>query len=415
MSFLRRQLVTAALTANALRPPRGFRRGVGAFPAGWLTGELAPHLLAWTVVDAAAHLARRRTTGDRVALALAAASTLGLARLVQLGGRTREEVEAALVEGLGVDYVEQLDAPPTPADLAVPWRSVLTPFRMGDVRVRVERDIPYVEGGRRGHLDVYRPVEPHDLRGAPVLVQVHGGGWTVGRKDQQGVPLMQHMAAKGWVCVAVNYRLAPRHPFPTQLVDVKRALAWVHEHVAEHGGDPAYVVVTGGSAGGHLAAMAALTPGDARYQPGFEEADTSVRAAVPVYGVYDFAGATGLRSVELMRDLFLAPRVLRKRFRDDPEAFEAASPILRITPEAPDFLVVHGRDDSLVDVRQARAFVAALRRESRASVVYAELTGAQHAFDVFHSIRSAHVVRAVERYLSWHWNRYRLGLPVEAS
>lgn len=417
MTFLRRQLVTAALTANALRPPKGFRRGVGAFAAGWLTTELAPHLMAWTAADAALHLtpAGRRTSGGRAGLALAGASLLGMARLVRDSARSRIEVEAALVEGLGVDYVEQLDAPPTPAELATPWRSVLTPFRMGDVRVRVDRDIPYVEGGRRGHLDLYRPVSPPDLSGAPVLVQVHGGGWTLGRKDQQGVPLMQHMAARGWICVAVNYRLAPRHPFPTQVIDVKRAIAWVREHIAEYGGDPEYLVVTGGSAGGHLAALAALTPGDPTLQPGFEEVDTSVRAAVPVYGVYDFAGATGLRSAVLMRDLFLAPRVLRRRWRDDPGPFEAASPLLRITPQAPDFFVIHGRHDSLVDVGQARAFVEALRRDSTASVVYAELAGAQHAFDVFHSIRSAHVVRAVERYLSWHWNRYRLGQPVEAS
>src|SRR5690606_10901972 len=110
---------------------------------------------------------------------------------------------------------------------------------------------------------------------------------------------------------------------------------------------------------------------------GFEEADTSVRAAVPIYGVYDFAGATGLRSAELMRDLFLAPRVLRRSWAQSPSRFEAASPILRIGPDAPDFFVVHGLHDSLVDVQQARLFVEALHRDSSASVVYAELPGAQ--------------------------------------
>ena len=77
---------------------------------------------------------------------------------------------------------------------------------------------------------------------------------------------------------------------------MKRAIAWIREHVAEYGGDPDFIVVTGGSAGGHLRALAALTANEPEYQPGFEDADTTVQAAVPYYGVYDFAGSTGLRS-----------------------------------------------------------------------------------------------------------------------
>ena len=95
---------------------------------------------------------------------------------------------------------------------------------------------------------------------------------------------MNQMAAKGWVCVAINYRLAPRDPWPAHIVDVKRAIAWVKDNIADYGGDPDYLAITGGSAGGHLAALAALTPGDPAFQPGFEDADTSVRAAVPFYG-----------------------------------------------------------------------------------------------------------------------------------
>ena len=87
--------------------------------------------------------------------------------------------------------------------------------------------------------------------------------------------------------------------------------------------------------------------------------------------------------------------------------FEAASPILRITPDAPDFFVIHGTHDSLVGVDQARQFVEKLRETSKRSVVYVELHGAQHAFDIFPSIRSAHIVRAIDRYLHWHWNQYR--------
>ena len=106
---------------------------------------------------------------------------------------------------------------------------------------------------------------------------------------------------------------------------------------------------------------------------------------------------------------------MRATWQDAPDTYEAASPILRVTPDAPDFFVVHGELDSLVAVDQARLFVAELRRTSGASVVYAELPGAQHAFDVFHSIRSAHTVRAVDRYLTWHWNTWRRGLEADSG
>lgn len=408
MGFLRRQVVTAALTANALRPLPGFRAAIPSFFAGWLTTELAPHLLALTAADAATHATGGRR--DRRGLALAAVSAAGLAHVVRQSAQTRGIAEDALTDALGLDYADALDHLPTPAELAVPWRSLVNPFRFKNAAVHVERDIAYNDHGRRGRLDVYTPADGVPEGGAPVLLQVHGGAWTIGSKDQQGLPLMNHLAAKGWVCVAINYRLSPRSHFPDHVVDVKQAIAWIKEHIADYGGDPSYVAITGGSAGGHLTALAALTAADPTWQPGFEDADTSVVCAVPHYGVYDFAGATGLRTAEQMRDRFLAPRVMFKRWRDDPEAFEAASPLLRITPDAPDFFVLHGTHDTLVDVGQARQFVERLRETSERSVVYAELPGTQHAFDVFPSIRSAHVVRAIDRYLHWHWNTWRAGL-----
>lgn len=408
MGFVRRQLVTAALTANAIRPVPGFRAGIPAFFAGWLTGELAPQVLGLTVADAAAHATGRRR--DWRGLALAGLTTAGLVHLVRQSRQAVTDAEDALAEGLGVDYVEQLDARPTPAELATPWRRIANPFAFRRAArragIEVHRDIPFAPYGRRGMLDVYTS-EVTPAAGAPVLLQVHGGGWTIGNKDQQGLPLMQHMAAKGWVCVAINYRLAPRDPWPAQIVDVKAAIAWIKENIAEYGGDPSYVAITGGSAGGHLTALAAVTPNAPEFQPGFESADTSVQAAIPYYGVYDLAGASGLRTAELMRDKFLAPIVFKKSAVADRAVFEEASPLLRVTADAPDFFVIHGSQDTLVDPGQARAFVEALRATAKRTVTYAELPGAQHAFDIFPSIRSQHLVRATDRFLHWHWNGWR--------
>jgi acetyl esterase/lipase len=231
----------------------------------------------------------------------------------------------------------------------------------------------------------------------------------IGDKDTQGIPLMQHMAARGWVCVAMNYRLSPRSRFPDHLVDVKRALAWVREHAAEYGADPTFVAVTGGSAGGHLAAMMAVTPNDTEYQPGFERADTSVQAAVPFYGVYDFAAESGTLSAVQRRDRFLNKYVMQAEASAAAQEYTKASPLLRVEADAPPFLVVHGVHDTLVPVVEAREFVDRLRATSKQPVAYAELPGAQHAFDIFPSIRSAHVVRGVERFLNWCLGEHRAG------
>jgi acetyl esterase/lipase len=402
--FLLRQLATAALTANAVRPVPGYQAAVPSMAAGWLTSELAPHLLVLTLADTVRELVRPRR--DPRALALAAGSSLALAAVVAQSARAQGHVDDALVEALGPDYRDRLGATYTDLDLSTPLGQLAMPFRVRDDEVEITKDLPYdTEHGKRGLLDVYRQRDT-DLTNAPVLLHVHGGAWSIGDKEHQGIPLMLHMAARGWVCVTINYRLSPRDPFPAHIVDVKRAIAWVREHGPAYGADPSFLAVTGGSAGGHLAALAALTPNDPEYQPGFEDADTSVQAAAPHYGVYDFAGASGARPAQLMRDRFLGPKVMFKDPVSDLVDFERASPLLRVNPDAPPFFVVHGRSDSLVDVDQARTFVAALRKVSHQPVAYAELPGTQHAFDVFPSIRSAAVVRGVDRFLRFSYDAW---------
>jgi acetyl esterase/lipase len=220
----------------------------------------------------------------------------------------------------------------------------------------------------------------------------------MGHKEGQAEPLMGHLAERGWVCVTTNYRLSPRSTWPDQIVDVKRALAWTKASIAEYGGDPDFVVITGGSAGGHLCSLAALTPNLSDFQPGFEDADTAVAAAVPCYGVYDFVNRYGTSRTDL--ETFLAKRVLKSELAADRGRWEQASTISHVGPHAPPFFVIHGRNDSLVPVEQARTFVHELRKGSQRAVVYAELPGAQHAFDIMPSVRTHATVQAVERFLA---------------
>ncbi len=216
------------------------------------------------------------------------------------------------------------------------------------------------------------------------------------------------MARKGWVGFNANYRLSPGATWPDHLVDVKQALAFIRANADEYGIDPSFVAVTGGSAGGHIAAMMALTANDPDHQPGFEDADTSVQAAVPFYAVYDLTNRRELMSPEFV-EWFVEPLIMKAFLDDEPERFSAASPLDQVRADAPPFFVIHGDKDTLAPVEDARTFVDLMGEVSEAPVVYLELHGAQHAFDTFTSIRTRRVIRAVDRFLTTMWVRHHAG------
>ena len=145
-------------------------------------------------------------------------------------------------------------------------------------------DISYGDAGRQNLLDVYH--QRSRPSGGPVLVYLHGGAFRSGRKNREARPLLYRLASQGWVCISANYRLSPAATFPDHLIDVKKVIAWAREHGHEYGADTGVLFTAGSSAGGHLASMAALTPNDPRFQPGFEREDTSVTAAIALYGYF---------------------------------------------------------------------------------------------------------------------------------
>ena len=406
--FLGVTLVGAAFTFNAYLPAR--RLGLFSLPsffAGWLTSELAAHHFAWQVAATLIFIYAGALADwpGWVGLGVTVASWAALLALVPISHRSESVVEEALTETLGPDYTDAF-APGIPERLVVPSprTHLALPFLLRDPKVRTIRDLRYAPGaGKRHLLDLVLP--RGGAQRAPVLLQVHGGGWVTGDKRHQALPLMLHLAARGWVCVATNYRLSPRATFPDHLIDIKLTIRWIREQIAEHGGDPDFLVLTGGSAGGHLSSLAALTAGDPEYQPGFTEVDTSVQACVPFYGIYDLADRFGHAHFDGFEQ-FWGRIVLKTRFAEQPEAFHKASPANRVHPDAPPFFVIHGTHDSLAPVDEARAFVQHLRETSRAPVVYAELPGAQHAFEIFHSLRTRHVVRGVDRFLAFVYSNY---------
>ncbi|MDD7965071.1 alpha/beta hydrolase [Actinomycetospora lemnae] len=346
------------------------------------TATETPRATAVLVGAAAGVAVRRGAAGNpagRVGLGAAAAAVAVLLALDRGARADAETLADALSAELG------------PVDLSARGRvlgSVLARRRYASAR-----DVAYGPDPVANLLDVWRDPElPRDAR-APVLLQIHGGAWSSGSKAADAHPLMAHLVARGWVCVSVDYRLGPAERWPAQIVDVKRALAWTRAHIAEHGGDPDRIAITGGSSGAHLAALAALTPG--AWQPGFADADTSVAAAVCLYGIYDLTSDDGSGTLDELLAETMMPTVLD----EDAHPYVAASPAARVHPDAPPFMVLHGTGDAIVVPAQSRAFVARLRAVSRAPVVHAELARAQHGFDLVPTARTLATVRAVTAFL----------------
>jgi acetyl esterase/lipase len=335
----------------------GMATGIGGTELG------VPFAAAQAVAGGLAlRLGAGRSRVGTAGLAVAAGTALGLVGLHRHGA----DAERVLAAALGAD---------------------VEPSR-GHANPVVSRGLRYHDEAPEQVLDLYRPARPDS---APVLVFVHGGSWVGGSRRGQGAHLIRELVGRGWLCVSIDYRLGPHNRWPAMIVDVKRAIAWVRASIRRHGGDPGRIAIAGGSAGGHLATLAALSGND--FQPGFADADTSVAAAVSLYGVYDLTalnddGTTRLRDYvrRVLFDTDLA---------DDPETWRAASPLFRVHGDAPPLFVVHGDRDEIVSVNQARRFAQRAREATR----YAELPYAHHGFDIIGSPRTKATVRAVAQFL----------------
>lgn len=155
---------------------------------------------------------------------------------------------------------------------------------------------------------------------------------------------------------------------------MKRLIVWVRTTGQEHGVDPETIILAGRSAGAHLTAMAALTANDPTFQPGFETSDASIAAGIGLGGYYGPIGRAG-----------------------DPPS----TPMTYVRADAPPFLIVHGGQDTYTPPAGARLLADRLRAASSQAVVYAELPGAQHSYDLFHSMRFEPVVDGIEAFAAW--------------
>jgi acetyl esterase/lipase len=243
--------------------------------------------------------------------------------------------------------------------------------------VKAYRDIVYQTnpGYRPQIVDVYVPATPGPH---PLILYIHGGGWQGGHTRHSGAladfpKVLASLAAEGFTVASLEYRLSSEAHFPAQLQDSNAALRFLRAHAADYRIDPARVGVWGGSAGGHLAALTAVTCRNTALDPAAAR-DGCVQAAATWYGVYDFAGMTATPDGNAAGGKLLGCDKVCPA-----DKIRAVSPVTYIDPKTPPFLLIHGDDDRVVPVEQSHIGERTLKKAG-VSVQSIYLPGVDHSF-----------------------------------
>ena len=225
--------------------------------------------------------------------------------------------------------------------------------------VKAWRDVVYqtVDGYRPQVVDIYVPAGkgPH-----PLVLYIHGGGWRGGHTRHSGAfadfpRVLAALAAEGFTVASLEYRLSSEAQFPAQLQDSNAALRFLRANAARYAIDPARVGVWGGSAGGHLTALTALTCKDTTLDPA-AASDGCVQAAVTWYGVFDFAGMNATPDGNSA-----GAKLLGCAGPCSADKNRLVSPVAYIDAKDPPFLLIHGEEDKVVPAEQSRLGEAALK------------------------------------------------------
>ncbi|KAI8331520.1 Alpha/Beta hydrolase protein [Chlamydoabsidia padenii] len=245
---------------------------------------------------------------------------------------------------------------------------------------------------QRLQLDVYSLTSSADRPLRPVLMHIHGGGWQQGTKNIFYPFEKILVAQENWVVVNMTYRLAPNHPYPAQLYDIKRALRWVKQSIQSYGGDPNFIVLSGDSSGAQLAALVALTANEPEWQPGFESVDTSIRGVISLNGILD------IQSDQVRKTYFTHKVALLDEI--DPVFLDRHSPLYIVKHQETriPFLVITGQRDMMVDTTIGINFKTSMDYGSNPDLcTLLVIPGAHHVWYLFWSLRSlygAHMIQA---------------------
>ncbi len=214
--------------------------------------------------------------------------------------------------------------------------------------VSLEANISY-DQYKETVLDVYQPKAPANQK-RPGVIVIHGGGWMGGNKDDYGVRVCSRYVEKGFVCASVDYRLAKVATAPAAVTDVLHAAQWFEKNAKKYKVDTRRIVVTGGSAGGHLSLMVGMTPRSAKLGP-----PAKVAAVVNFYGITDVADQL---SGPHMQD-YAVTWVPEQKGRL--ELATRVSPMTYIRRGLPPILTIHGDADQTVPYEHGVKLTKALR------------------------------------------------------
>ncbi|KAI9033923.1 Alpha/Beta hydrolase protein [Phycomyces nitens] len=262
-------------------------------------------------------------------------------------------------------------------------------------------------------LDIYGRTDRNIDEKRPVMIHIHGGAWRKGSKDMfkpHGKVLVEE---NNWIYVSIGYRLAPKNPYPAHLLDVKRAIRWVKQSIDKFGGDPNFIILSGDSAGGHLASMASLTANNPLYQPGkentrFESFDTRVQ------GVICFSGALDIQQSVHHAEFFAHRVAMQKKGELDTEFLDKHNPT-KLIGEAKQnghlvpYLLITASRDTLVQNSVGKNFKAVYDKYSKptspatSECSLLNLPTAHHIYYVGWTPRSIHLSKLVQ---AWSEQRY---------
>jgi len=326
----------------------------------------------------------RRSRGGRIAGVLGlGAALLALTPLLQAALVARE-LPAQLDHSFGAVPTRAITgAAPRQAPLVA--LDMLRGIASPPVR---ERSLVYVtRGSQQLGLDLYQPLAAQDA--APVVLIIHGGSWQSGDSTQLPA-LNSYLAARGYAVAAINYRHAPKYPFPAARDDVLAALAYLKRNAGDLGLDSQRIVLLGRSAGGQLALLVAYTAGD-----------PAIRGAISFYAPADMRYGYANPVNPAVLD---SRAVLSDYLGGSPDqagaAYDAASPINFVGPTTPPTLLVHGGSDDLVQLEQSERLDARLAAADRLHLLL-YLPWATHGGDANFSGPSGQLsTYAVERFLA---------------
>jgi len=240
--------------------------------------------------------------------------------------------------------------------------------------------------GERGKLDLYVPESPRaGGQGAPTVMNIHGGGWRWLSKDTQ-VDHSMRLAHAGYVVATINYRLSPEGEYPRAIQDCYCALGFLQANATEFGIDPERIVVSGYSAGGHLASLIAVAEPTGDFAPDC--------ATPPMFRPIAVISGDGPQDLRELPDIFPLTSFLGGDKDEVPERYERASPVVHVESSDPPFLLIHGTDDWVVGIDQSESMQQALRGAG-VEVSFLRVRGGHHLFNPDGSLADSYFPEAV--------------------